>query len=71
MNKASQLKMLGIEDPSGHRQSARFLSASTLAAGVTILLFTLVNAEADADQLDFCQLTAQAVLKSCRAGSQE
>ena len=45
MKTPSQLNTLSIEDHSGHRESARFLSSRMLAAGVTILLFTFVHAE--------------------------
>ena len=66
MKTRSQLNPFGINVHSGHRESARFLSTGTLAAGVTILLFTLVNAEPAAAQPDFCRRTAQDVLTSCR-----
>ncbi len=70
MKTRSQLNTLSIEDHSGHRESARWLRSAKLTAGVTILLFTLVNGEAAVEQPDFCRRTAQAVLTSCRDGAQ-
>jgi hypothetical protein len=65
MKTASQLKTLSIDDHSGDRESARFLPSGTLAAGVTILLFTFVHAE-PAEPPDFCERTAQFALTSCQ-----
>jgi hypothetical protein len=70
MKTRSQLNTLGNEDHPGHRESARFLSSAMLAAGITILLFTLVNAQPDAAQTNFCHQTAQAALTSCRAAAE-
>lgn len=64
MKTRSQLNTLSIEDHSGHRKPARLLASARLTAGVAILLFTLVNGEAQ--QPDFCRRTAQDVLTSCR-----
>ena len=68
MKTRSELNTAGIEDHSSHR--ARSLRSAKLTAGVTILLFTLVNGEAAVEQPDFCRRTAQAVLTSCRNGAQ-
>ncbi len=70
MKTRSQLNTLGNEDHPGYRESARFLSSAMLAAGITILLFTLVNAQPGADQANFCHQTAQAALTSCRAAAE-
>jgi hypothetical protein len=70
MKTPSQLNTLSIEDHSGDRESARFLSSGTLAAGVTILLFTLVHAEPAAEPPDFCERTAQAALTSCHRAAE-
>jgi hypothetical protein len=70
MKTPSQLNTLSIEDHSGDRESARFLSSGTLAAGVTILLFTLVHAEPAGEPPDFCERTAQAALTSCRRAAE-
>ena len=70
MKTPSQLNTLSIEDHSGDRESARFLSSGTLAAGVTILLFTLVNGEAAVEVPDFCRQTAQVALAGCREVAQ-
>ena len=70
MKTSSQLNTLSIEDHSGDRESTRFLSSGTLAAGVTILLFTLVNAEPAVEPSDFCERTAQAALTSCRRAAE-
>jgi hypothetical protein len=70
MKTPSQLDTLITEDHSGHRESARFLSSGTLAAGVTILLFTLVHAEPAGEPPDFCERTAQAALTSCRRAAE-
>jgi len=70
MKTPSQLNTLSIEDHSGDRESARFLSTGTLAAGVTILLFTLVNAEPAGGPPDICERTAQAALTSCRRAAE-
>ncbi|PWT78728.1 MAG: hypothetical protein C5B58_14835 [Acidobacteria bacterium] len=63
------MNIVGSENHSGYRKVARYLSSGTLAAGITILLFTRVNAESTADQSDFCQQTAQAALTGCRAAA--
>jgi hypothetical protein len=70
MKTRSQLETIGIEDHSEHRKPVRLLSLAILAGGLTILLFTLLNAEAAVDQPDFCRRTAQDALTSCRAGAQ-
>jgi hypothetical protein len=70
MKTPSQLNTPSIEDHSGDRESARFLSSGTLAAGVTILLFTLVHAEPAVEPPDFCERTAQAALTSCRRAAE-
>jgi hypothetical protein len=70
MKTRSQLNPLGINALSSHRESTRFLSSVTLAAGITILLFTLVKAEPAANQANFCHRTAQAALTSCRAAAE-
>ena len=70
MKTLSQLNTFGVEDHSGSRESARFLSSGTLAAGVTILLLTLVHAEPDGGPPDFCERTAQAALTSCRRAAE-
>ena len=59
-----------LEDHSGHRESVRLLRSAKLTAGVTILLFTLVNGAAGVPQPDFCRQTAQDALTSCRAAAQ-
>jgi hypothetical protein len=46
------------------------LSSVRLTAGVTILLFSLLNGEAAVEQPDFCRQTAQGVLTSCQAAAQ-
>src|SRR6266536_2606106 len=66
----SKLNIFGAKHHSGHRESARLLSPARLTAGVTILLFTLVNGEAAVEQPDFCRRTAQTVLTSCQAAAQ-
>ena len=70
MKTPSELNTLSIEDHSGDRESARFFSSGTLAAGITILLFTLVNAEPAGEPPDFCERTAQAALTSCRRAAE-
>jgi hypothetical protein len=70
MKTPSQLNTPSIEDHSGDRESARFLSSGTLAAGVTILLFTLVHAEPAVEPPDFCERTSQAALTSCRRAAE-
>ena len=70
MKTRSQLNQFGINVHSGHRESARFLSSGALAAGVTILLFTLVNAEPAGEPPDFCERTARAALTSCRRAAE-
>jgi hypothetical protein len=70
MKTSSQPNTLSIEDHSGDRESTRFLSTGTVAAGVTILLFTLVHAEPAGEPPDFCERTAQAALKSCRRAAE-
>jgi hypothetical protein len=70
MKTPSQVNTLSIEDHSGDRESTRFFSSGTLAAGVTILLFTLANAEPAGEPPDFCERTAQAALTSCRRAAE-
>ena len=70
MKTPSELNALSIEDHSGDRESTRFLSSGTLSAGVTILLFTLVNAEPAGEPPDFCERTTQAALTSCRRAAE-
>ena len=70
MKTRSQLNPLGINVHSSHRKPTRFLSSATLAAGITILLFTLVSAQPAANQTNFCHQTAQAALTSCRAAAE-
>ena len=70
MKTPSELNALSIEDHSGDRESTRFLSSGALSAGVTILLFTLVNAEPAGEPPDFCERTAQAALTSCRRAAE-
>jgi len=70
MRTRSQLNTLGIEGHLGHRESARLLRSTKVTAGVTILLFTLVNGEAAVEQPDFCRQTSQAALTSCRTAAQ-
>jgi len=69
MKTHSQLKTLAIEHHPCHRKSARLLSSATLAAEVTILLFTLLNGHAAPQPMDACRQTANDVLASCRAGA--
>ena len=69
MKPRSQLDTLGIEPGACLRKSARSLSSAKLAAGITILLLTLLNAHAVPDTADACQQTANDVLKSCRSGA--
>jgi len=61
-----EVNTLGTECHSGHRESVRFLCSGSLAAGITILVITLVSAEPAPGQADFCHNTAQAALTSCR-----
>ena len=70
MKKHSKVTIVGLENHLGYRKAARYLSSGTLAAGITILGFTLVNAEPAADQTNFCHQTAQAALTSCRAAAE-
>jgi hypothetical protein len=70
MKALSQLNPLGINVRLRHTKSTRFLSSATLAAGVTILLSTIVDAQEAADRTNFCHQTAQAVLTSCRAAAE-
>ena len=70
MKNVSQWNIHGIEDQSGNRKAARFLSLTKLAAAVTIPLFTLVNGKAAPQQPDVCRQTAQTVLTSCQAAAQ-
>jgi hypothetical protein len=70
MNTPIQLNTSGIEYHSGDRGSARFLSSGSLAAGITILVITVVSAEPAADQTSFCNKTAQAALTSCRRAAE-
>ncbi|HKA20641.1 MAG TPA: hypothetical protein VKN18_20325 [Blastocatellia bacterium] len=69
MKTRSQLNTLGIGHYSSHRKSARLLSSAKLAAGVTILLLTLVNGHAAPQVMDACRQTASDVLTSCRSGA--
>jgi hypothetical protein len=69
MKTHSQLSTLGIEDHSGHRESGGFLWSTKFAAGVTILLLTLLNAHAAPQPMDACRQTASDVLTSCRSGA--
>jgi len=66
MKTHSQLNKLGIEDHSYAGKSARLLLSANVAAGITILMVTLVSAEPAANQTNFCDRTAQAALTSCR-----
>ena len=68
MKKHSKVTIVGLENHLGYRTAARCLSSGTLAAGITILVFTLVKAEPD--QTNFCHRTAQAALTSCRAAAE-
>ena len=70
MKAPSQLNPPGISVHLRHTKSTRFLSSATLAAGVTILLSTPVDAQEAADRTNFCRQTAQAVLTSCRAAAE-
>jgi len=70
MKTSSQLKRLDTENQACHKKPARLLASARLTAGVTILLFTLINGEAAVDVSDFCRQTAQDVLTSCRDGAQ-
>ena len=70
MKTSSQLKRLDTANHSCHRSPERLLPSVRLAAGVTILLFTLVNSDAAMDQPNLCRRTAQAVLRSCRRATQ-
>ena len=69
MKTRCQLNTLGIEDHSTQTESARLLPSAKLAAGVTILLFTLVNGHAAPQATEACRQTAGDVLASCRAGA--
>ena len=69
MKTRAQLKTLSIGHYSSHRKSARLLSSAKLAAGVTILLLTLVNGHAAPQPMDACRQTASVVLTSCRSGA--
>jgi len=70
MKTSSQLKRLDTEDQACHRKPARLLASARLTAGVTILLFTLINGEAAVDVSDFCRQTAQVALAGCREVAQ-
>ena len=70
MKKHSKVTIVELENHLGYRKAARYLSSGTLAAGITILVFTPVNAEPAADQTNFCQQTAQAALTSCREAAE-
>jgi hypothetical protein len=70
MKKHSKVTIVGLENHLGYRKAARYLSSGTLAAGITILVFTLVKAEPAADQTNFCDRTAQAALTSCRRAAE-
>jgi hypothetical protein len=69
MKTLSPINTLGSEDHSSHGESATLHSSTSLVAGIAILLLTLVNGEAAAEQFDSCRLTARAVLRSCRAAA--
>jgi len=69
METSAQLKRLGTKDHSCHRNPARLLPLAKLTAAA-ILLLTLVNRDAAADQLGACRLTANTVLRSCQRGAQ-
>ena len=71
MKTPSQLNTLSIGDHSGDRESTRFLSSGTLAAGVTILLFTLVNAEPAGEPPDFCRTDRASRLDVLSQGCRE
>src|SRR5438128_1331047 len=65
----SPSESLRIKDHSSQRKSVRWLPSAILAAGA-ILVFCLVNGAADAGATDFCRLTSQLALQSCRSGAQ-
>ena len=69
MKTSSQSERLRIKDNSGQRKSARLLPSALLAAGA-ILVLCPVNGAAAAGETDFCQRTADAVERSCRAAAQ-
>lgn len=70
MKTRSQVNPLGINAHSTRKESTIFFSSAALAAGITILLFTLVNAESAPDQMNFCHQTAKAALTACRAAAE-
>jgi hypothetical protein len=70
MKKRSRVNVVGIENHSGYRKSARYLSSGPLAAGITVLVITLVSAAPTANQTNFCDKTAQAALTSCRRAAE-
>jgi hypothetical protein len=65
MKSNTQLKHHGIEGHSCRRESARLLPSAAL-----ILLLGLLNDHVAAAPMGACQLTANAVLKSCRRAAQ-
>ena len=69
MKPLSQLKQPGIENHSCRGKSARVLPSVREAAAL-ILVFTLLNGHAAAEPMGACQLTANAVLRSCRRAAQ-
>ncbi len=69
MKPLSQLKQPGIENHSCRGKSARVLPSAREAAAL-ILVFTLLNGHAAAEPMGACQLTANAVLRSCRRAAQ-
>ena len=69
MKTRSQLNPIGIEHAPCLRESAKPLASAKLAAGVTILLLTLLNGDAAPDPTDACRQTANDVLTSCRSGA--
>src|SRR5262245_47227184 len=70
MKTRSQLNAPVINVDSSHQESRKLLLSALLVAGVTILLFTLVNAGPTASQTNFCHQTAQAALTSCRRAAE-
>jgi hypothetical protein len=70
MKKRSKLNVAGIESHSGYRKAARYFSSGPLAAGITILMITLISAAPAANQTNFCDKTAQAALTSCRRAAE-
>jgi hypothetical protein len=69
MKPASHLKSLGIREHSCRRKSAQVLPSASETAAL-ILVFTLLSGHAAAEPTGACQLTANAVLRSCRRAAQ-